>query len=138
MQASEVPPTLASAGTKVVACRRYADSSALSDNFYPPRSRGFEGRRIAMTEAEARALLANFEGVGGLENWIAAREWKAAPSGWAVIGELQGLTFRVEVIPTGLRLTATEPGIRPAVWEVPGSIPYRSARLARQLRRARA
>lgn len=32
-----------------------------------------------MNEAEAHALLANFDGVGGLENWIADREWKAAP-----------------------------------------------------------
>jgi hypothetical protein len=81
-----------------------------------------------LTEAEAHALLANFEGVGGLENWIAARRWKAELGGWTVLGELQGLTFRVEVIPTGLRLTAAEPGIRPAVWEVPGSIPYQAKR----------
>jgi hypothetical protein len=82
----------------------------------------------ALTEAEARDLLANFEGVGGLENWIADREWKAALGGWTVIGDLQGLAFRVEVAPGGLRLTATEPGIRPAVWEVPGSIPYQAKR----------
>jgi hypothetical protein len=72
-----------------------------------------------VTEAEARDLLARYVAVGGLEAWIAARRWKAAPDGWTVIGDLQGFAFRVEVIPAGLRLSASEAGSRPAVWEVP-------------------
>ncbi len=36
-----------------------------------------------MTEAEARAALAAFDGLGGLERWVAAqRPWQAIPSGW--------------------------------------------------------
>ena len=36
-----------------------------------------------MTEAEARAALAAFDGIGGLERWIAAqRPWEAVPGGW--------------------------------------------------------
>ncbi len=40
-----------------------------------------------MTEAEARAALAAFDGIGGLERWIAAqRPWEAVPGGWTVPG----------------------------------------------------
>ena len=41
-----------------------------------------------MTEAEARILLRDWPGVGGLEAWIASRRWKTGPGGWAVTGEL--------------------------------------------------
>jgi hypothetical protein len=44
----------------------------------------------AMTEADARVLLRDCDGVGGLEAWIAGRCWKTAPGGWTVSGELQG------------------------------------------------
>ncbi len=37
-----------------------------------------------MTEAAARATLAAFDGVGGLERWIAAQPWLVAPGGWVV------------------------------------------------------
>jgi hypothetical protein len=47
-------------------------------------------RENAMTEADARVLLRDWPGVGGLEAWIAGRRWKTAPGGWIVIGELQG------------------------------------------------
>jgi len=50
-------------------------------------------------EADARVLLHNWPGVGGLEAWIAGRRWKAVPGGWTVVGEMQGWQFRVEVIP---------------------------------------
>ena len=50
------------------------------------------------------------DGVGGLEAWIAGRRWKTAPGGWAVTGELQGWQFRVDVIPAGLRISASAPG----------------------------
>ncbi len=42
-----------------------------------------------MTEAEARAALAAFDGLGGLERWIAEqRPWQAAPGGWTVPGNV--------------------------------------------------
>ncbi len=37
-----------------------------------------------MTEAEARAALAAFGAVGGLERWIADQRWEAVPGGWRV------------------------------------------------------
>ena len=42
-----------------------------------------------MTEAEARAALRAFVGVGDIEPWIAGRPWRAAPEGWIVAGGLQ-------------------------------------------------
>jgi hypothetical protein len=60
-----------------------------------------------MTEAEARALLRDCGGFGGLEAWIAGRRWKVAPGGWAVTDELQGWQFRLAVIPAGLRISAS-------------------------------
>ena len=60
-----------------------------------------------MTEADARVLLHNWPGVGGLEAWIAGRRWKTAPGGWTVAG--------------GLRVSANAPGGGdPAVWVVTG------------------
>jgi hypothetical protein len=44
-----------------------------------------------MTEADARVLLRDCSGFGGLEAWIASRRWKTAPSGWAVTGCSQAL-----------------------------------------------
>src|SRR6478735_6148457 len=41
---------------------------------------------------------------GDLEAWIASRRWKTAPGGWIVTGELEVWSFRVEVIPAGLRV----------------------------------
>src|SRR5215213_7178757 len=38
-----------------------------------------------VTEAEARAALRAFDGIGGVERWIARqRRWEAAPVGWTV------------------------------------------------------
>lgn len=74
-----------------------------------------------MTEAEVRAALAGFDGVGGLERWIADQRWEAAPRGWAVAGTLQGWRFRLEPAPEGVRVAAFAPGPgAPAVWMVPG------------------
>jgi hypothetical protein len=64
-----------------------------------------------VTEAEARAALRAFVGIGDVERWIAGRPWQAAPGGWTVPGELQGWRFRLEVAPGGGE---------PAVWFVPG------------------
>ena len=64
-----------------------------------------------MTEAEARAALAAFDGLGGLERWIAERRpWEATPAGWTVPGELQGWRFRVEPAPGGVRVVASANG----------------------------
>ena len=73
-----------------------------------------------MTEAEVRAALDAYDGVGGLERWIAAqRPWEAAQGGWTVPGELQGWRFRVEPVPGGVRVTAFAGGGSPAVWVIP-------------------
>ena len=72
-----------------------------------------------MTEAEARAALRAFVGVGDVEPWIAGRPWKAEPGGWTVAGELQGWRFRLEVVPGGVRVVAAAGGGEPAVWFVP-------------------
>ena len=60
-----------------------------------------------MTEADARALLHDCGGFGGLEAWIAGRRWKTAPGGWIVAGELQGWQFRVDVIVGRFRVSAS-------------------------------
>jgi hypothetical protein len=74
-----------------------------------------------MTEADARVLLHNWPGVGGLEASIAGRRWKAVPGGWTVTGELEGWQFRVDVVTSGLRISASAPGgSDPAVWMVTG------------------
>jgi hypothetical protein len=72
----------------------------------------------AMTEAEARAALAAYDAIGGIEPWIAARPWQVTPGGWAVAGELQGWRFRVEPVPEGLRVTASSGKGSPATWIV--------------------
>ena len=72
-----------------------------------------------MTQDEARQLLRDCGGFGGLEAWIAGRRWKTAPGGWTVTGELQGWHFRVDVIPASLRISASAPGGgAPAAWVV--------------------
>jgi hypothetical protein len=72
-----------------------------------------------MTEADARVLLRDCGGFGGLEAWIAGRRWRAVPGGWLVTGELQGWQFRLDVIPAGLRISASAPGGGdPAVWVI--------------------
>ncbi len=72
-----------------------------------------------MTEAEARAALRAFVGVGDIESWIAGRPWKAAPGGWTVAGELQGWRYRLEVMAGGVHVIASANGGEPAVWFVP-------------------
>jgi hypothetical protein len=72
-----------------------------------------------MTEAEARVLLRDCGGVGGMEAWIAEQPWQAVPGGWMVTGEMQGWRFKIDVIAGGLRITAGEPDRGdPAVWIV--------------------
>jgi hypothetical protein len=71
-------------------------------------------------EAEARAALRAFVGVGQVEPWIAGQPWKAESGGWSVLGELHGLRFHLEVMPGGVRVIASLGGGRePTVWSVP-------------------
>jgi hypothetical protein len=73
-----------------------------------------------VTEAEARAALAAFDGPGGLERWIAGQSCLAAPGGWVVPEPLQGWRFRVERAPGGVRIRAFMDNGEPAAWVVPG------------------
>ena len=66
----------------------------------------------SMTEAEARALLRDCGGFGGLEAWIAEQPWKLVPGGWTVAGRVQGRSFLLEPLGSGLRITAVTPGGR--------------------------
>lgn len=72
-----------------------------------------------MTEAEARAALRAFVGVGDLEHWIAEQPWLAAPGGWVVPQPFQGWRFRVEPAPGGVRVRAFMDNGEPAAWIVP-------------------
>ena len=72
-----------------------------------------------MTEDRARAALDAFDGIGGLEAWIAAQPWKAAPGGWVVPEPFQGWRFRVELVPGGVRVCAFMGKGGPAAWVVP-------------------
>ncbi len=63
-----------------------------------------------MTEDQARLVLRDFDGVGGLEHWIAGQAWQAAPDGWIVTGDLGGWRFWLRPVPGGLRVSAAAPG----------------------------
>ena len=60
--------------------------------FHPRRKKnrhkkgGHKREASAMEEAEARAALRAFVGVGHVEPWIAGRPWQAAPGGWGPVG----------------------------------------------------
>ena len=73
-----------------------------------------------MTEAEARAALRAYVGIGDVEPWIVDRPWQAAPGGWTAAGELQGWRFRLEAVPGGVRVVMSGTGGAPAEWVVPG------------------
>ena len=72
-----------------------------------------------MTEAEARAALSAFDGLGGLEAWMAEQRWEAVPGGWRVRERLQGWHFRVEPAAGGLHVVMSARGGEPTVWTVP-------------------
>ena len=72
-----------------------------------------------MTEDQARAALAAFEGVGDLERWIAEQPWQAVPGGWTVLEPFQGWRPRVEVVPGGVLILASDGWGEPAAWTVP-------------------
>ena len=75
---------------------------------------------MAMTE-EARAALTAFDGVGGLERWIAEQRWEAIPGGWRVRGRFAGWRFRLESVAGGLRVVMSARRGEPAVWVVPAA-----------------
>ena len=52
-----------------------------------------------MTEADARVLLRNCGGFGGLEAWITGRRLRTVPGGRIVTGELQSWSFQLEPAP---------------------------------------
>ncbi len=72
-----------------------------------------------MTEAAARAALAAFDAVGGLERWIAEQRWEAVPGGWRVRERYHGWHFRVEPVAGGINVVMSARGGEPAVWFVP-------------------
>jgi hypothetical protein len=72
-----------------------------------------------LTEAEARAALRAFVGVGSLERWIADQRWEAIPDGWRVREWFQGCAVRLERVAGGLRVVVSARGGEPAVWFVP-------------------
>ena len=72
-----------------------------------------------MTEAEARAALRDFVGVGSLERWAADQRWEAIPDGWRVRGRFAGWRFRLEPVAGGLRVVMSARGGGPAEWIVP-------------------
>ncbi len=72
-----------------------------------------------MTEAEVRTTLAAFDAIGGMERWIAAQPWLAAPGGWVVPEPFHGLRFRVEPVARGVRVRAFADKAEPAAWIVP-------------------
>ncbi len=73
-----------------------------------------------MTEAQARAALAAFDRLSGLERWIAEqRAWEAVPGGWRVRERFQGWHLRVEPAAGGVHIVMSARGGEPAVWVVP-------------------
>ncbi len=73
-----------------------------------------------MTEAEARAALRAFGAASSTEAHIAALPWKPTPdSGWVVLGDILGMTFRLARAPAGLRVVLRHTdGLEPS-WIVP-------------------
>ena len=72
-----------------------------------------------MTEAEARAALHAYIGIGGIEQWIADQRWELTLGGWNVREQLHCWRFRVEPVPAGMRIVMSVRGGEPAVWTVP-------------------
>jgi len=116
-----------------ISCR---DSSAGGAGV--PQSAG-----TALTEAEARAALRAFVGIGHVEPWIAGRPWKATASGWTVAGELRREPATAHQRCPGPRPRRTRPtgaGNAPCSREsrrVPGEWRKRGRRGCRRCRRCR-
>jgi hypothetical protein len=76
-------------------------------------------RRAEVTEAEARAALRAFVGVGSLERWVADQRWEAIPDGWQVRERFQGDAVRLERVAGGVRVVMPAPDGEAMVWTVP-------------------
>ena len=74
-----------------------------------------------MTEAEARAALRAFVGVGSLERWIADQRWEAIPGGWRVRERFQGCAVRLERVAGGVRVV-TALNVPARAWPTAGDI----------------
>jgi len=74
---------------------------------------------LPLTEAEARAVLAAFDAIGEVEQWIAEQWWEAIPGGWRVQGQFHGRCFLLESVPGGVRVFMREGEGAPANWFVP-------------------
>jgi hypothetical protein len=72
-----------------------------------------------MTEAEARAALRSFIGIGSLERWIADQHWEAIPGGWQLRERFQNCAVRLERVAGGVRVVMSAPGGEAMVWTVP-------------------
>jgi hypothetical protein len=79
-----------------------------------------------MTEAEARDLLRDCGGFGGLETWIAEQPWTVVPGGWTAAGRVRSRSFLLEPFGSDLRITAVTPSGKAAgewaTWTVPGRL----------------
>jgi hypothetical protein len=74
-----------------------------------------------VTEGEARTALCDFDGVGGLEQWIADQPWQMATDGWTVFTDLNNWRFRLRRVAGGVQISATAPGgEQPVRWIVSG------------------
>ena len=80
----------------------------------------------AITEAEARAALRAYVGIGEIEQWIADQRWERVRGGWNVREQLHGWRFRLEPGPDGLHVVMLVRGGEPAVWTVPAVAHQRS------------
>jgi hypothetical protein len=69
-----------------------------------------------MTEAEARSLLAAWDGMGGIENWLAGQRWRQTVDGWEVEQLLQGWSFEVWPAGNRLRIIASAGSGQTAEW----------------------
>ena len=62
--------------------------------------------------ADARVLLRDYGGFGGLEAWIAEQPWTVVPGGWTAAGRVRGRSFRLELFGNDLRIAAVTPSGR--------------------------
>ena len=74
-----------------------------------------------MTEAEARAALRAFVGIGSLERWAVDQRWEAISDGWQVRERLKGCVIRLEPGAGELRVIMSAPGSEPMTWTVPAA-----------------
>ena len=133
-------PREPAAGGRIPRGLRHACSRALraltGRQSHPPRSRAAADTAGA-TPVGAGVPLTAFDGLAGLERWLAEWPWQAAPGGWAVRGELWGWRFRVEPVPGGVRVVASADGCGDVEWTVPAGRKREEIRVGAALAEAR-